>query len=112
LAKVDGKFEKSEQKLLHLFLKEKGLEETMLEEEEQPMRLTDFAHSDSKTELLYWALRVMHADGVLHAKEILFCENLAEKLGYQREIISCYVQGPMPPFEEFEKDLRNFWSTR
>ena len=108
LAKADGRFDSTERELLKIFIKEKGLSENLLDED-HPMHDNLGENIESKIELLYWALKVMHADGVVHDKEILFCQNLAAKLNFKEEIIKTYVTPPLPPYEEFETDVRRYW---
>lgn len=109
LAKADGKFEKSEKDLLKLFLSEKGLDESQLYKEEQPMNFNDFTDADAKVELLYWAIKLIQADQVIHEKEILFCKNLALKLKFKEEIIDQYAHSTLPDYARFEQEIKKFW---
>lgn len=109
LAKADGKFEKSEKELLKLFLSEKGLDESQLQKEEQPMNFADFTETDDKIELLYWAIKLIQADQVIHEKEIVFCKNLAMKLKFKEEIIAQYAYNPLPDYALFEQEVKKFW---
>ena len=109
LAKVDGRFEKSEQELLKLFVREKGLDESQLHDEEHPIKLSDFTHSGEKIELLHWALRLIQADKIIHDKEVLFCKNLASKLNFKPEIIDHYAHSSLPEYAAFEHEVKSFW---
>ena len=109
LAKVDGKFVKSERILLESFLKEKGLDESQLFEKEHPLKFSDFTHLQEKIELLYWALRLIQADKVIHPKEVLFCQNLATKLSFKPESIDHFAHNPLPSFQAFEQEVKSFW---
>ena len=108
LAKVDGRFDHSEQELLKTFIREKGLSENLLEAEEQPIHFQEGDPQEHRTELLYWALKLMHADGVVHPREITFCENLADQLRFKKEIVSSFVEGPVPSYNIFEDTAKQF----
>ncbi len=108
LAKIDGKFDSSEQKLLQVFLKEKGLNKNTIEEEEVPMHLDEWKNADQRIELLYWALKLVQADQIIHKKEILFCKNLAQKFSFSDELIDHYVYKQLPNFQVFEKEVTKF----
>ncbi len=110
LAKVDGRFEKSERKLLHEFIEEKGLLASTLDEEEQPMKFGEMSDKvDAKIELLYWAIKLIQADQIIHEKELIFCKNLASKLHFKEEIVTNYVYKPLPDFSVFEREVMSFW---
>ncbi len=111
LAGIDGKFEKSEHELLNQFIKEKGLRANSLDQKTYPVRFSDFSKSEGKAELLYWALKLMHADAVVHPKEILFCEHLAIKLGYTKEIVFAYSKGLLSEYSVFKKKATDFLDT-
>ena len=105
LARVDGKFENAERELLQVFMKKKGLNKDALRDN-RPVDINYFAKSNNKTELLHWALRMMHADGIVHTREIAFCKNLAIKLGFQEEIIEYFTSHRVPEFTAFERRIK------
>lgn len=110
LAKVDGRFEKSEQELLKSFIREKGLTTSSINEQ-QPIKFSDFIHSNEKIELLYWSLRLIQADEVIHEKELLFCRNLALKLNFKPEVIDRFAHNPLPSFVDFDREVSRDWSS-
>jgi len=110
LAKVDGRFEKSEQELLKSFIQEKGLSASSTNGE-YPIKFSDFTHSNEKIELLYWALRMIQVDEVIHEKELSFCRSLALKLNFKPGVIDRFAHNPLPSFEEFEREVCRDWST-
>ena len=110
LAKVDGKFTKSEKELLQQFATEKSLDTGILETEELPMRFSEFTEQGAKVELLYWALKLVHADGIIHEKEMLFCRNLAMRLNFKEEIVSFYLENPIPEYSVFEQAVKTYSS--
>lgn len=109
LARVDGKFENSERELLLSFVKMKGLDKKALRNNE-PIDLSDFTQTPNKVELLHWALKVMHADKVIHPKEIVFCRKLAIKLGFREEIIEHFRFQALPEYDNFAKEAKQFWA--
>jgi hypothetical protein len=77
LAKVDGKYDKSEKALLNLFSQKMGAANDRHGQEEKPLKGNEFGNSESKIELLYWALQMVQIDKVIHEKEIQFCKGVA-----------------------------------
>lgn len=111
LAKVDGKFEKSEKELLKLFMAQKRLDQNYSLEAHQPVDFSDLTGANEKIELLYWALRMIQADKIIHDKEILFCKKIASKLNFKTECIDHYAHKPLPSFEIFEEEIEEYQLT-
>ena len=107
LAKVDGKYDKSEKALLHLFAKKEGV---MNVESKEPIKFNEFGNTESKIELLYWALQLVQIDKVIHEKEIQFCKDVALKLGFKEDIVKYFVYGRLPEFNFFEKEVKKSWT--
>jgi uncharacterized tellurite resistance protein B-like protein len=101
LAKADGRFTKSEHALLLHFAQQKGLAPEGVAATEEPLHISDFTDAHDKLEILHWALRMMHADAVVHEKEIAFCRQLATKMGLREEIVTHYATRPLPEFATF-----------
>jgi uncharacterized tellurite resistance protein B-like protein len=108
LAHADGKFEKSEKELLRLFEKEKKLSASE-HTNDHPLELSDFTHANDKIELLFWALRMMQADKIIHEQEVVFCKHLAAKLNFKSEVIDHYANQALPSFAEFESEVKRTW---
>lgn len=111
LARIDGKFHKSEHELLNLFLKEKGLKKEPLDEKEKPIQLDELRSTDQRVELLYWAFKLVQADDLIHENEIAFCKNLAQEFSFKEELVDQYINKPMPDFKVFEKEITAFLLT-
>lgn len=110
LAKVDGKFAKSERSLLHQFVKEKGLQETMLDGEGESLPYSEIkADTNGKIDLLFWVLRLIKADDVIHDKELIYARSLAIKLNFKEEIITHFITKPLPDYDKFENEVNRFW---
>jgi uncharacterized tellurite resistance protein B-like protein len=111
LAKADGKFDKSERQLLKEFASEKGLNTTIVNQKEQSLEYSELTRSEERIELLFWALKLMHADNVLHEKELLFCKKLATKLSIKEEIVTRFDIGTLPSLDEFKREVKRCWMT-
>jgi uncharacterized membrane protein YebE (DUF533 family) len=108
LAKADGKFDKTERDLLQGFIKEMDLPENALAEPEHAMELIELGEASGKAALLYWAIRLMHADRVIHNNEVLFCKNLAENLNISDKVIDYYLNNPLPRVSDFKNNLTKY----
>ena len=91
LATVDGDFDGQEK--LHILMvgRANGLSEAEIKElVEKPMPLPDLhtLSEDDKFEYLYNIVQLMKIDSQVYLSEIKYCEDLAEKLGFKRKVIS------------------------
>ncbi len=102
LAKVDGCFDGSERVLLTSFLKENSLEETYLEQHtHEAVDLLGLVKIVDKSELLFWVLKMIYADGKLHPAEIAYSEVIAKQLGFNNAIITHFPKDEFPNLKEF-----------
>jgi uncharacterized tellurite resistance protein B-like protein len=109
LALVDGKFQKAEKSVLKSILKENGLEEVYLElHNHQNVQLSDFKGISDKEELLFWILRLIHADGRLHMAEIAYSRVIAKQLGFNEELINHFVGAVPQTLRDFQKEAEPF----
>ncbi|NOS92618.1 MAG: TerB family tellurite resistance protein [Cyclobacteriaceae bacterium] len=109
LANIDGKFDASEKELLLSILKEKGLDESFLEEHNQPTPDLETLHElPDKTELFYWILKMIKADGELHADEMKEAKNLAVKLGFSTDAVDYFSHISINPLAQFRSDVLRF----
>jgi uncharacterized tellurite resistance protein B-like protein len=109
LAHIDGKFHDTEKDLLRSLLREKGLEENYLEEHKSvAIRFENLNEIPEKSELLFWVLKLIHADGQLHATEVTFAKAIASQLGFKNEMIDHYKDHPIPSLIEFEKEIQRY----
>jgi uncharacterized tellurite resistance protein B-like protein len=109
LAHVDGTFADSEKTLLKSVLEENGLGEQYIETHERSnIELDDLIKIKGKNELLYWCLKLIHADGELHPTELAYSKIVANKLGFQSEVVDHFA-GILPStLKEFQKQLNVF----
>ncbi|MDH4058525.1 MAG: TerB family tellurite resistance protein [Cyclobacteriaceae bacterium] len=91
LAASDMTVGEKEAKILHIIGKANGLssdEVNAMMKSPQPIGdLSNFTE-DQKFENLYHLIQLMKADGQVFKSEIAFCEQMAEKLGYKKGVVS------------------------
>ncbi len=91
LAKIDGDFDGQEK--LHILMvgRANGLSEAEIKEiVENPVDLPDIntMTEDEKFDYLYNIVQLMKIDSQVYLSEIKYCEELAEKLGFKKKVIS------------------------
>lgn len=90
LATSDSKISEREAKVLRIIAKVNGISEAELQEMlSHPMQesaINVFSEME-KFEVLYMMIQLMKADGQVFKSEIEFCEKVAERLGYRKEVI-------------------------
>jgi PAS domain S-box-containing protein len=105
LAKIDGKFDDREKKFLHKLLEENGYRPEQLEDHKTHIIPDDMTSLKGREELLYWVIKLMHADGVIHPSEVSYCKKVAQQLGFNPEIIDNYTHTALPSFSEFVDEM-------
>ena len=91
LATIDGFLAGKERKLIEHIAKVNNIDDDEIKELlNKPAPITDFENltEDERFEYLYMVIQVMKIDGQVFKSEIVFCENIAEKLGYKRKVVS------------------------
>lgn len=90
LAASDSKIEEKEAKLIHMVAKANGIsreDATEMIKNPQPIHNLSALTSDEKFEHLYYLIQMMKMDGQVFKSEIVFCESIAEKMGYKKGIV-------------------------
>ncbi len=90
LAASDSKVEERESKLIHMIGKANGLsreEVDQLIKNPKPITSLSAMTNDEKFEHLYYLIQMMKMDGQVFKSEIVFCESIAEKLGYKKSVV-------------------------
>ena len=107
LAKIDGDFHKSEQKLINEIIEQQGFNKEDFHLLDDNVDALAIAHEDlhEKEELLYLALKLIQADSIIDDTEVEFCQKLAVKLGYKPEVIDHYAHIILPDRDQFDKEL-------
>lgn len=107
LARIDGKMDHSEQEMLRQILKDHRIEEFDWNSA-TPSNVNDFKNAPSKAEVLYLALRMVHADGILHPDEVAYCKALAVKLNYKTEVVDFFSSNELGSISDFKKRISTF----
>lgn len=91
LAASDSQIAEREAKLIHMVGAANGLsreEVDALIKKPQPITHLSAMTNDEKFEHLYYLIQMMKMDGQVFKSEILFCEGIAEKLGYKKSVVA------------------------
>ena len=91
LAASDKLIEEREAKTIHMIGKASGIGKEEVEEMmKKPTPIGDLSafSEDQKFANLYQLIQLMKSDGQVFKSEIVFCEGIAERLGYKKEVIS------------------------
>jgi uncharacterized tellurite resistance protein B-like protein len=90
LAASDLKVADRESKLIHLIAAANGISKEEVENmlnNPQSIGNMDSLTSDQKFEHLYNLIQLMKMDGQVFRSEIVFCETIAEKLGFKKSVV-------------------------
>ncbi len=90
LAMVDGEISKEEKKTLEAIASKHNVSLFQLEEMIQypkPIESLGALSNDVKFEYLYSIVDLMNIDDEIDQREIHFCQNMAVRLGYYKEVI-------------------------
>lgn len=91
LANIDGDFAGEEKDLIYMIAKANGISEddvNNLIENPEPLPPLSTISDDDKFEYLYHLVQLMKIDSQVYLSEIKYCEELAEKLGFKKNVIS------------------------
>jgi uncharacterized tellurite resistance protein B-like protein len=90
LATSDNSVADKEAKLIHMIAKVNGVSQDEVDEMlKNPTPIGDLANltEDQKFEYLYNVVQLMKIDGQVFKSEIVFCEQVADKLGYKKGVV-------------------------
>ncbi len=91
LANIDGDFAGEEKDLIYMIAKANGISENEVNdmiENPEPLPPLSTISDDDKFEYLYHLVQLMKIDSQVYLSEIKYCEELAEKLGFRKNVIS------------------------
>ncbi|MFZ2904797.1 MAG: TerB family tellurite resistance protein [Cyclobacteriaceae bacterium] len=91
LAASDSRIEDKEAKLIHMVGKANGLAKEEVQQmisNPQPISNISALTSDEKFEHLYYLIQMMKMDGQVFKSEIVFCEKIAQKMGYKKGVVA------------------------
>ncbi|NJM26566.1 MAG: TerB family tellurite resistance protein [Bacteroidia bacterium] len=90
LAASDKNVAEREAKLIHLIGKANGLSTDEIDDMlENPKPITSISSltDEEKFEHLYYLIQLMKMDGQVFRSEIVFCEQIAERLGFKKGVV-------------------------
>jgi uncharacterized membrane protein YebE (DUF533 family) len=91
LAKIDGSFDGEEKMHIKMLAKANGISDEDLQhliENPEPLPEIGTMTEDDKFEYLYNIVQLMKIDSQVYLSEIKYCEDLAERLGFKKQVIS------------------------
>ena len=95
LAKVDKHFAKVEERFIHQIAETYGFEKKEVEKiinDPEPIGSFGALSDQRKFEYLYNLILLMLADKVIHPSETIFCQSMAIKMGYRKEVVDEMAQ--------------------
>jgi hypothetical protein len=90
LAASDKNIAERESKLIHLIGKANGIpteEINSMLKNPKPIHDSSSLTNDQKFEHLYFLIQLMKMDGQVFRSEVVFCEQIAEKLGFKKAVV-------------------------
>jgi len=90
LAASDKNVAAREAKLIHLIGQANGISKEEIDkmlQTPQPINNITTLTSEEKFEHLYYLIQLMKMDGQVFRSEIIFCEQIAERLGYKKGVV-------------------------
>ncbi len=90
LAASDNTVAEREAKLIHMIGKANGIstdEVNKMIQNPQPISNVANLTPDQKFEHLYYLIQLMKMDGQVFRSEVVFCEQIAERLGYKKSVV-------------------------
>lgn len=91
LAASDKNVADRESKLIHMIGKANGIsteEINNMLKNPQPINNMNSLTNDEKFTHLYYLIQLMKMDGQVFRSEVVFCEQIAEKLGYKKSVVA------------------------
>lgn len=108
LANIDGDFDQTEHEVLESMIKEAGGRKLDTINSSEKFNLNDLGNRIDKPDILYWALRMIKADGIIHPDESAYCKALAVKLNYKPEVIDFFTREDLGDRKDFKKLSQSF----
>lgn len=109
LAKADGHLHPDEEKMIYKMGDKYGLKDRQVASLLRSNKKSDLHVPDSheqKMDQLYDIVMMVYADGVVESSEIEFCEEIVDRFGYKKDIVSWLIkvfdQGNVPTPDEWE----------
>ena len=91
LATIDGFLATKERKLIEHIAKVNNIDTNEINDllnTPEPIGDLNTLSDDQRFEYLYMVIQLMKIDGQVFKSEIVFCENIAERLGFKRKVVA------------------------
>jgi uncharacterized membrane protein YebE (DUF533 family) len=91
LAASDKNVAEKESKLIHTIGKANGIstdEINQMLQNPKPITNLDSLTNDEKFTHLYYLIQLMKMDGQVFRSEVVFCEQIADRLGYKKAVVA------------------------
>jgi len=91
LATIDRSLAPKEKKLIEHLAQVNGIKKEEIDQlinQPEPIHDLDLLTDDERFEYLYMVIQLMKIDGQVFKSEIVFCEDIAEKLGFKKKVVS------------------------
>jgi uncharacterized membrane protein YebE (DUF533 family) len=91
LATIDRSLDHKEKKLIEHLAKLNNFPQNEVDKMlNDPEPIKDFVHltEEERFEYLYMVIQLMKIDGQVFKSEIVFCEDIAKKLGYKKGVVA------------------------
>jgi uncharacterized tellurite resistance protein B-like protein len=91
LATIDNELADKEANLIEKIGKANGVSEDEIYQmikNPEPIKSLDTLSEDQRFEYLYNIIQLMKIDGKVYKSEIVFCQQIAERLGYKKKAVS------------------------
>lgn len=109
LATSDKNVADRESKLIHLIGQANGISKEDINQmlkNPKPIHDSSSLTPDEKFEHLYFLIQLMKMDGQVFRSEVVFCEQMAEKLGYKKAVVGEISQHVYSdPFITADRDM-------
>jgi uncharacterized tellurite resistance protein B-like protein len=90
LGTADGMMSEKEVRIVRMLGKINGMSDEEIDDvikNPEPKEDLSVLSDDQKFEYIYSLVQLMKADGQVFKSEIVFCENIADELGYKKSVI-------------------------
>ncbi len=91
LATIDRNLDQKEKKLIEHLAKLNNFPQQEVDKmlnDPKPLKDLGILTDEERFEYLYMVIQLMKVDGQVFKSEIVFCENIAEKLGYKKGVVA------------------------
>ncbi len=91
LATIDRSLAAKERKLIEHLAQVNDIEKdevSAMFNSPEPVKNLNMLTEDERFEYLYMVIQLMKIDGQVFKSEIVFCEEMAEKLGFRKKVVS------------------------